>query len=87
MNCNLSWKPNWSAAARHRSSRASSERPTAAIRLTDQNGQLTLEPGSVSRLGAWRRNLLSPLRPNRKYFAPYVTTQLRAIASALNMPY
>ena len=54
--------------------------------LTDQNGQLTLEPGSVSRLAPGEEVSFST-PPESKYFAPYVTTQLRAIASALNMPY
>ena len=54
--------------------------------LTDANGQLTLEPGSVSRLAPGEEVSFST-PPESKYFAPYVTTQLRAIASALNMPY
>jgi lambda family phage portal protein len=54
--------------------------------LADQTGQLTLEPGSVSRL-APGEEISFPTPPESRYFAPYVTTQLRAIASALNMPY
>ena len=54
--------------------------------LTDQNGQLTLEPGSVSRLAPGEEVSFST-PPESKYFAPYVTTQLRGIASALNLPY
>jgi lambda family phage portal protein len=54
--------------------------------LADQNGQLTLEPGSVSRL-APGEDVTFSTPPESRYFEPYVRTQLRAIASALNMPY
>ena len=54
--------------------------------LADQNGQLTLEPGSVSRLGPGEEVQFST-PPESRYFAPYVQTQLRAISSSLNMPY
>ena len=55
--------------------------------LADQNGQLTLEPGvSVSRLGPSEEITFST-PPESRYFAPYVATQLRAIATSLNMPY
>jgi lambda family phage portal protein len=54
--------------------------------LADQNGQLTLEPGSVSRLGPSEEIVFST-PPESRFFEPYVRTQLRAIASSLNLPY
>ena len=54
--------------------------------LADANGELVMEPGSISRLGPGEEIIFnSP--PEPRYFAPYVATQLRSIASALNMPY
>ncbi|MGA7237324.1 MAG: phage portal protein [Bryobacteraceae bacterium] len=54
--------------------------------LANKDGQLMLEPGSVSRLGPGEEISFS-VPPESRYFAPYVQTQLRGIASALNMPY
>jgi lambda family phage portal protein len=54
--------------------------------LADQNGQLTLEPGSVSRLAPGEEVTFST-PPESRYFEPYVRTQLRAIAASLNLPY
>ena len=54
--------------------------------LANADGQLMLEPGSVSRLGPGEEiNFSTP--PESRYFAPYVQTQLRAISSSLNLPY
>jgi lambda family phage portal protein len=60
--------------------------PDGSNPLMDSTGALTLEPGSVTRLNPGEElQWSSPGQPQN--FEPYVRVQLRAISSALSMPY
>ena len=54
--------------------------------LANPQGDLMLEPGSVSRLGPGEE-ISFPTPPDSPGFEAFARVQLRAIASALNMPY
>ena len=54
--------------------------------LTNSQGDLVLEPGSISKLGP-SEEITFAQPPESKSYEQFIRTQLRAIASALSMPY
>jgi len=60
--------------------------PNGALNLPTTDGALGMEPGTVFKLQP-EESIVFSTPPESRYFEPYVRCQLRAIASALSMPY